>query len=282
MSAIALACTSAALFGAMTVVLRVALRSGANADAGTLATVSVALVVTAVNAIARGELDLAKAWPFLIAGFLAPGCSQMLFTMAIRDIGASRASVTIGTAPLFSVAIALVFLGEPVIAGVVVGAVLIVAGGALLLSERERPEHFRGAGFAFAVGATLLFATRDSLIRRLGTHASHVPSGLAVFATVLSGVVALTIFVLVRHELVEPRTLVPFVPAGLLYGVSYVCLFEAFYRGRVSVVSPFVATETLWAVGLSALFLRQERIGLRLLVGALLVVIGGILIGVFR
>jgi drug/metabolite transporter (DMT)-like permease len=282
MSAIALACTSAALFGAMTVVLRVALSSGANPDAGTLATVLVALVVTAVSAAAHGQLDLAKAWPFLIAGLVAPGCSQILFTTAIRDIGASRASVTVGTAPLFAVAIALIFLDEPVIAGVVVGAMLIVAGGALLLSERERPEHFRAAGFAFAVGATLLFATRDSLIRRLGTHAAHVPSALAVFATVLSGAVALTIVVLVRRAPIEPRTLVPFVPAGLLNGVSYICLFEAFYRGRVSVISPFVATETLWAVGLSALFLRQERIGPRLLVGALLVVTGGILIGVFR
>src|SRR5229473_6031424 len=113
MDAILVACGSAALFGAMTVLLRVALRAGASAEAGTLATVLVALVVLGINAAARGEWDLPRAWPFLIAGVLAPGCSQTLFTAAIRDVGASRASVTIGTAPLFAVAIALVFLGEP-------------------------------------------------------------------------------------------------------------------------------------------------------------------------
>jgi drug/metabolite transporter (DMT)-like permease len=282
MDAIVLACCSAALFGAMTVVLRVGLRSGAAADAGTLATVVTALAVLALNAAVQGEWDLPAAWPFLVAGVLAPGCSQILFTAAIRDVGASRASVTIGTAPLFSVAIALVFLGEPVIAGVVVGAVLIVAGGALLLSEPRRPAQLRLAGYGFALTAAVIFATRDSLIRRLGTHAVHVDPGLAAFATVLSGAVALGAFMLVRRQPLALRTLPAFVPAGVLYGVSYALLFEAFYRGRVSVVSPFVATETIWAVGLSLLFLRQERVGGRLLLGAGLVVAGGVLIGIFR
>src|SRR5207244_49175 len=134
-----------------TVLLRVALRAGASAEAGSLATVLTAFVVLAIYVAVRGEWDLPSAWPFLAAGALAPGSSQILFTAAIRDAGASRASVTIGTAPLFAVAIALVFLGEPVIAGVVVGAVFVVVGGALLLSERRRPEHFRLAGLGLAL-----------------------------------------------------------------------------------------------------------------------------------
>jgi drug/metabolite transporter (DMT)-like permease len=281
-TAIALACTSAALFGAMAVAIRVGLRSGEAPEAGTMVMLIVALAVIALNAGARGEWDLGRAWPFLVAGLLAPGCSQILFTFAVREAGPSRASVTVGTAPLFAVAIALVFLGEPLIAGVVVGAVLVVAGGAVLLSERGRPDHFRLAGLGLALVATVLFATRDSLIRRLGTRATHVPPGLAALATVLSGTVAVAVFLAIRRQRVGGRALRSFAPAGLLSGVSYVLLFEAFYRGRVSVVSPFVATETLWAVGLSALFLRQELVGRRLVLGALLVVAGGVLIGVFR
>ena len=69
-------------------------------------------------------------------------------------------------------------------------------------------------------------------------------------------------------------------PAGLCFGLSYLCLVEAFYRGRVSVVSPLVATESLWGVGLSALLLRRhELVGPRLFAGAALVVAGGVLIG---
>ena len=74
-----------------------------------------------------------------------------------------------------------------------------------------------------------------------------------------------------------------FVPAGLLFGLSYVSLYEAFFRGRLSIVAPLVATESLWGVGLSALFLRQiEGVGRRLVLGALFVVAGGILIGLSR
>ena len=74
-----------------------------------------------------------------------------------------------------------------------------------------------------------------------------------------------------------------FLPAALCYGLSYVLLFEAFFRGRVSVVSPIVATESLWGVTLSWLVLRQsERVGLRLFAGAAFVVAGGVLIGVYR
>ena len=282
MDAIVLACGSAALFGSMAVLTRLALGRGGGAEQGALAIIGTALFVIAVYVVARGEWDLPRAWPFLVAGVLAPGCSQIMFTTAIRDVGASRASVVIGTAPLFAVAIAFVFLGEPVIAGVVVGAILVVAGGVVLLSERRRPEHFRLAGLGLALAATISFATRDSLIRRIGVHAVHVDPGLAAFATVLSGAATLLVFNLAGRRKVAWQALPAFVPAGLCCGLSYILQFEAFYRGRVSVVSPFVATETIWAVGLSTIFLRQELVGRRLLLGAAFVVTGGVLIGIFR
>jgi hypothetical protein len=48
-------------------------------------------------------------------------------------------------------------------------------------------------------------------------------------------------------------------------------------------VSPLVATESLWGVGLSALLLgRSELVGRWLAAGAALVVTGGALIGLFR
>ena len=65
--------------------------------------------------------------------------------------------------------------------------------------------------------------------------------------------------------------------------LSYVALFEAFYRGAVSVVAPIVATESLFGVVFAALLLgRSERIGPRIVLGAALVVVGGALIAVFR
>jgi len=72
-------------------------------------------------------------------------------------------------------------------------------------------------------------------------------------------------------------------PAGTLFGLSYVCLFEAYWRGRVTIVSPLVATESLWGVFLSYLLIRHtEGVGRRLAVGAALIVAGGALIGAVR
>jgi len=283
MTAVVLAGSSALLFGAMTVALRMALQEGVAPEAGTLFTVGTALVVILVYTGARAEWGLGAAWPFMLTGLLAPGCSQILFTFAIRDAGASRASMTVGTAPIIAVAIALVFLGEPLVAGHAVGAVLVVAGGVLLLRERERPSHVRTTGLVFALLATVAFATRDSLIRWLGTKATDVPPGTAALATMLSASVVVLGFAIARRAPIRVNELPRFVPAGLCNGASYVCLFEAYYRGRVSVVSPLVATETLWAVALSVLVLhRTELVGRRLILGAVLVVTGGALIGAFR
>jgi drug/metabolite transporter (DMT)-like permease len=283
MTPIVLGALSAFLFGAMTVFVRIALRTGVAPEAGTLFTILPALAVTAVAAIAGGDWDLASAWPFLLAGLLAPGISQILFTFAVRDAGASRTSVTVGTAPLFAIAIAFVFLDEPLVAGLVLGAALIVAGGFLLVSEPWRPEHFRRLGLLFALGGTIAFATRDNLVRWLGTEVTDVEPGLAAFATMLAGAGLAAGFVALTRAPLTRRAAVAFLPAALCYGLSYVLLFEAFYRSLVSVVSPIVATESLWGVTLSWLFLRQsERVGQRLFAGAALVVAGGILIGVYR
>jgi drug/metabolite transporter (DMT)-like permease len=226
--------------------------------------------------------DVAGVWVFALAGLLGPGLSQTLFTLGVRDAGPARASVTVGTAPLFSVAIALVFLGEPVVAGVLAGAVLIVAGGLLLAGERERPKHFKRIGIAFALAATVVFATRDNLVRWVAVDTDVSPQ-LATLAILAAGAFVTTVWVTLTRQRISFGSLPSFLPAGILFGLSYVCLFEAFYRGPVTVVSPLVATESLWGVAFSALFFRRvEVIGLRLVGGAALIVAGGVLIGVFR
>ena len=282
MDAVLLALASAFLFGAMTVALRFALRRSPDAELGALLTIVPALAVT-VPFVAAQSIDLSGIWPFLLAGLLGPGISQLLFTLAVRDAGPSRTSVVVGTAPLFSVGIALIFLDEPLRAGLVLGALLIVVGGVLLVGERGRPEHVKRIGLVLAVLAAVVFAVRDNLVRWLSID-TDVSPGLAAAATLGAGGLCVAVYVLAtRRGRVSFRRLPVFVPAGLLFGLSYICLFEAYYRGRVTVVSPLVATESLWGVGLSALLLRRsELVGLRLLGGAALVVAGGALISVFR
>ncbi|MGI9113139.1 MAG: DMT family transporter [Gaiellaceae bacterium] len=281
MDAVALALASAALFGAMTVALRFALTRVPDAEAGTFFTILTAVGVTLPFVAAR-PLQLDGLWPFLLAGMLGPGLSQLLFTLAVRDAGPSRASLTVGTAPLFAVVIAFALLGEPAKAGLIAGALLIVVGGILLVAERGRPEHVKRIGLLFAFAGTLVFATRDNLVRHLSIETDVAPA-LAAGATLAAGGTVVAAYLLLSRRNLPAGGLRAFAPSGILFGLSYVCLFEAYFRGRVSVVSPLVATESLWGVGLSAVLLRRhELVGPRLFAGAALVVAGGALIGVFR
>jgi len=208
--------------------------------------------------------------------------SQILFTLAIRDAGPSRASATVGMAPLFAVTFAVVLLGEPLAAGILIDALLIVTGGILLASEGGRPEHVKTIGLVFALSAAGVFAFRDTFVRWLSIDTDVSPE-LAISATLLAGAATILVAVTVSRRRLTPGSLPAFVPAGLLFGLSYVSLYEAFFRGRLSVVAPLVATESLWGVGLSALFLgRIEGVGRRLVMGALFVVAGGIVIGLTR
>src|SRR5918992_1071468 len=116
-----------------------------------------------------------------------------LWTVAAALAGALP-FVVVGTAPLFSVAIALVFLDEPVRAGLIAGAILIVAGGVLLVGERGRPEHVRVLGLAAALAATLVFATRDNFLRWLAIDTDIGP-GPAAAATLGAGGVLVAAYV---------------------------------------------------------------------------------------
>jgi drug/metabolite transporter (DMT)-like permease len=278
---VSLALASAALFGGMTVALRLALVRRPGAREAAAATVVTALAVSLVGVAlegARGDIELGGAWTFVLAGILAPGGSQILFTLAVRDAGPSRTSVAVGAAPLVSVAIALALLGEPARTALLVGALLIVAGGLALALERTRPDHVRRIGLLFAVGATILFASRDNLVRWLSE--GDVPPSTAAASTLVTG---LLLALLYARELPSRDRIAIFAPAGLCFGLSYVFLFEAFFHGRVTVVAPLVATESLWGVGLSIFLLRRtELVGPRLALGALLIVAGGVLIGIAR
>ncbi len=286
MIAVGLALLSALLFAGMSVGLRIGLNRHPDAEAATLATVvgafAVCLIAAAVEAPYRG-VHAGTAWPFALAGLLQPGAGQLLVTLAIREAGASRASVVFGAAPLVSVTIALALLGEPASAPLIAGALLIVGGGVALTQEQDRPGHVRPVGLVFAFVATVLFASRDNLLRWL-SRGTSVPPAVAGAAALLGATVLLSAALGPRlRRRPRLREAAPFLGVGVLFGLSYVALFEAYYRGRVTVVSPLIATESLWAVGLSVLLIRHtELVGRRLVLGALLIVAGGTVIGAFR
>jgi drug/metabolite transporter (DMT)-like permease len=283
--AVALALVSAAFFGAMPVAVRFALVPPlVSAAVGALFMQLATFAVLCIAAAIQGGVTLDGLLPYLLAGAIAPGVSNLFIMVGIREAGSSRASVAFGVAPLFAVTLAVVVFDERPGPAVLIGALLIVAGGIALAGERDRPAHVRRIGIASALVGAALFALRDNLVRHLSLE-NEVPSMTAGAATLAAGIVVTSAFAAARgNRVVWPTAVIlRWLLPGAFVGVSYVALFEAFYRGTVSVVTPIVATESLFGVAFSAILLhRTERVGARLVLGALLVVAGGVLIGVVR
>lgn len=282
-----LAAGAALFFGALAVTIRLALRPGIDAEAASFVTTVIACVVCAAAAVVTGdfsEVAWADTWPFFVTGLFAPGISQILFTRAVGVIGPSRTAILVGISPVLSAAIAVTILGEPLHAALIFGTLLVVAGGMLLVRERGGAATLLSLGVALGLSAALLFALRDNLVR-WAARGNEVPGFVAATASLVSASLVILLVVAFRSDAGGRMSQAarPFVPSGLVYGVSYACLYSAFDRGRVTVVAPLVATESLFAVLISIVLLRRsERIGPRLLLATALVVGGGILISSFR
>jgi drug/metabolite transporter (DMT)-like permease len=283
-----LAAGAALLFGALAVTIRLALRAGIDAETASLVMTVIACLVCAVAAVVTGDfsgVEWVDTWPFFVTGLFAPGISQILFTRGVGVIGPSRTAILVGISPVLSAAIAVTILGEPLQAGLVFGTLLVVGGGTLLVRERGgRSAAALSLGIALGLSAALLFAVRDNLVR-WAARGSEVPGFVAATASLVSASLVILLVVALRPHAAGRirRAARPFVPSGLVYGVSYACLYSAFDRGRVTVVAPLVATESLFAVLISLVLLRRsELIGPRLLLATVLVVSGGALISSFR
>jgi drug/metabolite transporter, DME family len=276
-----------ALFGAMGIAVRVGLQRRGDVEGGAVIVTSVAALVALALALATGggEVVAGDLLPFAVAGAFVPGVSSVLIVHAIRHAGASRALIVIGTAPLLSVLLALLLLDEPFKLELAIGTVLVVAAG-IVLARETRPEHFRLLGGMLALLCAVMFAGRDNLVRWAARDAHPPPLVATATSLVCAAAVLIAWLVLARRRTLRARLArgVPaFAVAGLCLGLAYAALIAGLDRGRVSVVAPLNATQSLWAVVFAAVFLRQsEAIGRRVLVAAVLVVAGGALIGIFR
>jgi drug/metabolite transporter (DMT)-like permease len=286
--AVLLGVLAGALFGAMAVAVQWALVRGADPVVGAAIVTAVAFLAGAVLAlptIADGGVH-GDLWRFFAIGTLVPGMSQVLFIYGVEAAGPSRAAILIGTAPLLSVLLALAFLDEPFEPALIAATAFVVGGGVVLAAERRRPVDFRVVGVAFALTCAMLFALRDNAVRWVARDAD-VPPLQASAVSLLAAALVMAIFAIVARRGALPasaRVALPaFAPAGLLLGAAYAALVTAFDRGRVGVVAPLNATQSLWGILFAALlFHRTEAIGRRTVVAGVLVVVGGAIVGVVR
>ncbi|MEI7438434.1 MAG: DMT family transporter [Thermoleophilia bacterium] len=290
MLAVGIGVLAGVLFGLLTTLVRRGLMRQPNALVGAMVITSSAAVMVLVVTVLTGKggdlLELRMAAGYFALGIVVPGISQILFVVAVREVGASRTAIMIGTAPLLATIIAVAFRGEALVIGLVAGTVLIVIGGASLAWDRNLPPGFRARGMLFAFFCALLFAVRDNAVRMLD-GASEMDPRAATTWTLIGAAVAVAIYATISRRgavLTEYRSVFrSFIPAGVVFASAYLALVVALEIGRVTVFAPLNAMQSMWTVLFAWLLLgKSDGIGARIVLAMLLVVSGGILIGVFR
>ena len=135
---IALAIAMAALWGAATVWIRDA-AEGFDAAAAVSVRMPVVVLFLFALAIFQPRSDLRRRTlprqshvPLALSGILGTGVTGLFIVISLQHIGAGSFTVLFSTAPLFGMVLAALFLGERITVWLLVGALLIVGGIALI------------------------------------------------------------------------------------------------------------------------------------------------------
>ena len=257
-------------------------RSRASALVGATVGVTIAAIVSLILALISGSSlpDSEVLWKFAIVGIIAPGSSQGLFVSSIGSIGPARTSILIGTSPVFSVLLAVIFLDESWKTTIMIGTLLTVVGSALI--SWEKGIRFRQAGIVFAIATSLTFAIRDVVARHfnVGTNVSSWWSGTIVL---IAASITLWIFVSIKFGPIwktQTRKALPeFIPSGIMIGIALPLLLEALNKGAVNIVAPLaLASQNIAIVILSGWFFGSRERTRQVIIAMVLIFVGGIVV----
>ena len=186
------------------------------------------------------------------------------------------------TMPLFSAIIGILILGERPGPFILAGTVLIVLGCVGITSKRGEPQSIRKEYLLVALGSVVFFSI-SHMLRKLGVGPAPNPFvGISIMS--VSGGISLYVFGQylppgLRPSLMVKKAWVAYSIGGSLNALSVLLHLYGLRYGDLTIVIPLSATAPLWALLLTAIFLRKiERITWPILLGTLAVVIGGALV----
>jgi uncharacterized membrane protein len=236
------------------------------------------------------KLDLI--YLFIVAGILAPGCARLLSYKGLEILGMSITTPIINADSLFSVALALFFLDEPINFSIVTGILSVVCGLVLLgyeigqKNERDTSKRFRYRYLFYPIMASLFYGT-SVFFRKLGLNTLSSP---ILGATLTSGTswCIITIILTTSGNMkklaqVKRRSFIYFFLGGCATCIAWLSFFHALDKGRVAIVTPIATSYSLFTLFLSYLFLRDtERMSLKIIIGMILIVGGVILFSLVK
>lgn len=213
-----------------------------------------------------------RALVFLALSGAATGLSWLCYFKALSIGNLSKVVAVDKSSTFLTILLALIFFREPFHWLTGLGIAVMIAGTALMLEKGDAKKGERGWLF-YATGSAV-FAALQSILGKVGVQDMD-----STLATALRTVVVLIFawaIVLGKKEggdwkKMTRRDAVLLVLSGITTGASWLCYYRALQTGRASVVVPIDKCSMLFAVALSAIFLKEKQTRRSLLALALVV-----------
>jgi drug/metabolite transporter, DME family len=224
---------------------------------------------------------------FVGVGFFQPGLTRLLSYKGIDALGVAITDPIRATTPLFSAAMAIIFLGEKITLPIIVATLMIIAG-ITLLSWRSGSMKLAGSAvFLWYPIAASALAGATQVVRKFGMAAvPHPFLAAAVTATSSFVVSILTLWYVEKSQetwKMNRQCFGWFLAAGVTISLGMTCIYYALDLGKVSVVIPISSTGPFFSLVLAAIFLRDvEKVTPRIVVSAAMIVGGVVLLTVWK
>lgn len=213
-----------------------------------------------------------QALVFLALSGAATGLSWLCYFKALSIGNLSKVVAVDKSSTFLTILLALIFFREPFHWLTGLGIAVMIADTALMLEKGDAKKGERG--WLFYAAGSAVFASLQSILGKVGVQDMD-----STLATALRTVVVLIFawaIVLGKKEggdwkKMTRRDAVLLVLSGITTGASWLCYYRALQTGRASVVVPIDKCSILFAVALSAIFLKEKQTRRSLLALALVV-----------
>ncbi len=213
-----------------------------------------------------------RALVFLTLSGAATGLSWLCYFKALSIGNLSKVVAVDKSSTFLTILLALIFFHEPFHWLTGLGIAVMIAGTALMLEKGDAKKGERG--WLFYAAGSAVFAALQSILGKVGVQ--DMDSTLATALRTMVVLIFAWAIVLGKKEggdwkKMTRRDAVLLVLSGITTGASWLCYYRALQTGRASVVVPIDKCSILFAVALSAIFLKEKQTRRSLLALALVV-----------
>ena len=213
-----------------------------------------------------------RALVFLALSGAATGLSWLCYFKALSIGNLSKVVAVDKSSTFLTFLLALIFFREPFHWLTGLGIAVMIAGTALMLEKGDAKKGERG--WLFYAAGSAVFAALQSILGKVGVQ--DMDSTLATALRTMVVLIFAWAIVLGKKEggdwkKMTRRDAVLLVLSGITTGASWLCYYRALQTGRASVVVPIDKCSMLFAVALSAIFLKEKQTRRSLLALALVV-----------